>query len=382
VSTPLPRSEFAVTRRYNYLNNAAAGPLPLSSAETIEVFVRSHAEEAVRGTFAHDEKMPQYRERIGRYIGVPGTHVAIVPNTSAAAGLVASSFEWNPGDEVLLGDNEFPANAIPWLALRRSGVDVRFFETARERLTPDALRRAISRRTRIVAVSWVSYSDGYRHDLDGLATVAHESGAFLCVDAMQGLGAFTVDAAASDVDAFYAGGAKWMLSLHGAAIVYLSDRLQERLHLTAPGWRSVENMWDFQNYSQPFTREAMRFESGTPNLIGTLSLVSAVGLFERSGTDAIAAHVLALTDRFCDGLERLGANILTLRGDGISSGIVTFALSGRDSLEVGRALEEEGILTTYRNGIVRVSPHGYNSASEIDACLETLTKIASKKVLV
>jgi cysteine desulfurase / selenocysteine lyase len=374
VTAPLPRSEFAVTRRYIYVNHASAGVLPLSSVAAIESFVRDHAEAGVLGTFAYDLRMPEFRERIGRYIGAQGTQIAILPNTSAAAGTIAAGLDWAPGDEVLICDNEFPANAVPWVALRRRGVNVRLLPTARERLTPDVLQREISSRTRVVAVSWVSYADGYRHDLKGLARVAHEGRALLCVDAMQGLGVFPIDVAELEVDATFAGAAKWMLGLHGVAILYLGPRLAERLQLALPGWRSAANMWDFHNYEQPFSPDAMRFEGGTPNLIGTLSVVSAIDLFERCGRDAIAAHVIALTDRLCEGLNRLGAEILSPRGVGISSGIVTCSVPGCDSIELGRALERAGILTTYRAGGVRISPHGYNTAEEIDAVLDALAE--------
>jgi cysteine desulfurase / selenocysteine lyase len=378
--TPLPRSEFAVTHNYVYLNHASAGVLPRSTVEEIDGLLQAHSEGGVRGTFPYDLRMPEYRDRIGRFIGATGSEIAIVPNTSAAAGTIAAGLDWKPGDEVLLCDNEFPANAVPWLALRRRGVTVRMLGTSRERLRPDVLRREISPETRVVAVSWVSYADGYRHDLRGLAEVAHESGALLCVDAMQGLGAFPVDVATSGADALYAGGAKWMLSLHGVAILYLAARLRERLELALPGWRSVRDMWDFHNYVQPFTGDAMRFESGTPNLIGTLSLVCAIDLFERSGRDAIARHVLELTNRLCDGLQRLGGELHTLREPHVSSGIVTFSLPGCDSIELGKALEDEGILTTYRAGGVRVSPHGYNTAAEIDRLLEALAKMGGERV--
>jgi selenocysteine lyase/cysteine desulfurase len=139
-------------------------------------------------------------------------------------------------------------------------------------------------------------------------------------------------------------------------------------------------MWDFHNYSQSFSRDAMRFESGTPNLIGSLSLVCAVDLFERSGKEKIAQHVLMLTDRLCEGLQRLGAQVHSHRGDGVSSGIVTFEVPGRDSIALGRALEEAGVITTYRAGVIRVSPHGYNTVSEIDALLETLSELARRPV--
>ena len=381
MSTPLPRSEFAAAEHYVYLNHASAGVLPRSSIAAIDAFIKRHADAGVLGTFPFDLRMPEFRERIGRFVGAAGTEIALLTNTSAAANAVAAGLDWRPGDEILLCDNEFPANAVPWMAVQRRGVRVRFFPTARERMTPDALRRAISSQTRLVAVSWVSYGDGYRHDLAGLAEVAHAAGALLCVDAMQGLGAFGVDVKAAGVDALYAGGAKWMLALHGIALLYVGARLRERLELAMPGWRSVRDMWDFHNYDQPFSTDAMRFEAGTPNLIGAISLVGAIDLFESSGPQAIAAHVLALTDRLCDGLQRAGGELVSLRGEGISSGIVTFRLPGIDSVALGQALERAGIATTYRTTGIRISPHGYNTATEIDRLLQTLAELARQKTV-
>jgi cysteine desulfurase/selenocysteine lyase len=380
--TPLPRSEFAVTQRLVYLNHASAGVLPRSSITAIDAFLRSQAEEGVLGTFPYDLRMPEYRDRIGRFVGASGAEIAMLTNTSAAANAVAAGLDWRPGDELLLCDNEFPANAIPWIALRRRGVDVRLLPTARERLTPALLRQEISDRTRLVAVSWVSYADGYRHDLAGLSEAAHDAGALLCVDGMQGLGVFPIDVKNLGVDAFYAGAAKWMLGLHGIAMLYIGSRLRERLDLAMPGWRSMRDMWDFHNYDQAFSDEAMRLEGGTPNLIGALSFACAVDLIERGGQEAIARHVLALTDRLCEGLRRIGAELSTLRGEGISSGIVTFALPGWESVGLGQELARAGIVATYRATGVRISPHGYNTAAEVDVVLETLEKLTHAKALV
>ncbi|MBV8117718.1 MAG: aminotransferase class V-fold PLP-dependent enzyme, partial [Candidatus Eremiobacteraeota bacterium] len=168
MSTPLPRSDFPVTQRFIYLNHAATGVLPRGSVDAIEELVAAHAQAGVLGTYPYDEKMAEYRERIGRFVGASGAEIAVVAHTSAGANVVAQGLDWRSGDEVLLCDNEFPANAIPWLALRRFGVHARFVQTERERLTPEVLQREISPRTRVVAVSWVSFGDGYRHDLAAL----------------------------------------------------------------------------------------------------------------------------------------------------------------------------------------------------------------------
>lgn len=377
MSTPLPRSEFAVTERYVYLNHAAVGVLPESSRTALARLLEEHGQAGVLGTYPYDERMPEFRERIGRFIGARGSEIATVGSTSAGANVVAQGIDWRAGDEVLLCDNEFPANAVPWLALRRRGVRVRLLPTGDERLTADRLRRELRPETRAVTVSWVSYADGYRHDLAALSDVAHAAGALLCVDAIQGLGALRLDVRDSGIDTLYAGAGKWMLGVHGVGLLYVREPLIERFDLVMPGWRSMLDMWDFHAYEQPYAPQAMRFEGGTPNIVGTLSLVESVDLFERSGPQAIERHVLELTDYLCERLSRVGANVVTPRGPGISSGIVTFSLPGRDSIELGRTLQRAGIVTTYRSTGVRVAPHGYNTTEEVDrlvdvACAEAI----------
>lgn len=369
---PLPRSLFAVTDTSIYLNHAAVGVLPVPSRDALHAFVDAHASLGVMGVFRYEAQMPSYRAAIGRFIGARESEVAILRNTGDGANAVAAGFDWKQGDEVVLADNEFPANAHPWISLRQRGVRVTLIRTERERLTPDVLRAHMSANTRVVAVSWVSFEDGYRHDLAGLAEVAHERGAIFCVDAVQGLGAFRLNVGRDGIDALYCGGQKWMLALQGVSFLYVGEHLRERLRLASPGWRSVADMWDFRNYEQPWVGDGSRFEGGTPNFIGALSLAKSVELFELHDPAAIEEYVIALTDRLCEGLQSCGARILSHRGGGRSSGIVTFTMPGKEPVALGKALQKQGIITTYRSSGIRVSPHGYNTESEIDRVLDAV----------
>ncbi len=378
-STPLPRSEFAATERYAYLNHAAVGVLPQRTKNALETFVRAQADGGVMGVFPYENRMPEYRETVGRYIGASGADVAILRNTGDGANAIAAGLDWQDGDEMLLCDDEFPSNAVPWLALRELGVDVRLFETANGRLTPDALRAALTPKTRLVAVSWVAFHDGYMHDLAGLAEVAHLNGSLLVSDVMQALGGFPLDVAACGLDAAYAGGAKWLLALQGVGFLWMRPELRARLRLAAPGWRSTADMWDFLNYEQGYVDDGSRFEGGTPNFIGALSLAESIGVLQEAGPAKIAAHVIGLTDHLYDGLQRLGATVLSKRGEGISSGIVTFTVPGHEPVALGRGIQhDEGVVTTWRPNGIRVAPHGYNTIDEIDRLLDALARRIAK----
>lgn len=382
MTTPLPREEFAVAESFVYLNHAATGILPSTTVREIERFANAHAQRGVLGTYPYELQFERYRETIGRYIGATGRDIALVTNTSAGANIIATALPWNHGDEVIVCDNEFPANVIPWLALRSRGVNVRLLSTDSERLTPERLAREISPGTRVVTVSWIAYADGYRHDLRALAEVAHDGGALLCVDAMQGAGVLPIDVGAWNVDALYAGAAKWMMGLHGSGFLYIAPQLAERCTPAMPGWRSMNDMWDFHNYEQPFADAVHRFEGGTPNVLGAVAMTCAIELFEHAGLEAIGEHALQLTDRLCAGLLELGADIRSPRSPQHSSAIVTFKMPGWDSMALGKALEEEGIVTTYRSTGIRVSPHGYNTAEEIDVVIRSLARHAGANVSV
>jgi len=158
--------------------------------------------------------MTEYRSKIGGFIGASGSEIANALNTGAGANTVALGIDWKPADEVVLCDNEFPANVIPWLGLRRRGVDVRLIPTRKngDARAFEAGALAANARGRRV-VGFVRRRLPSR--LSRLAAAAHEAGALLCVDAIQGLGVFPLDVQALGVDALYAGAGKWMLGLHG-----------------------------------------------------------------------------------------------------------------------------------------------------------------------
>jgi cysteine desulfurase/selenocysteine lyase len=330
------------------------------------------AASGVLGVWEVEKRLGGLRERVGRFIGASGDEIALLRNTGDGANVVARGIDWRPGDEIVLCDNEFGANALPWLALRELGVSVRLIPSPGERMTPDVLARFMTPRTRVVAVSWVSFTDGYRHDLAALAEVAHAAGALLCVDAIQGLGAFPLDVKRSGVDALYAGAAKWLLSLPGVSLLYVDRALQARLSVVWRGWRDVEDIWDFLDYDQPLAPNASRYEGGTQNFIGIAGLATSMDVLEEAGIQRIAEHVLSVTDHLVDRLRSIGAAVLSERGPAVSSGIVTFTLPGVDPVALGRRLAQAKVVTTYRPTGIRVAPHGYNTRDEIDYAVEAM----------
>jgi cysteine desulfurase / selenocysteine lyase len=374
-AAPLAREAFALAPGLVYVNHAAVGVLPIATRDALHAMIDDHAARGVLGTASRELSMPAYRRRIAAFIGGRGDEIAVLRNTGDGATVIAQGLDLGPGDEVITGANEFGANAYPWLVLRERGVAVTLIDAPRERMTPDVLRRHISSRTKVVAVSWVTFDDGYRHDLAGLAEVAHAHGALLAVDAIQGLGAFPLDVRETNVDAVYAGGAKWLMALQGVSFLWLRANLLDRIALRMPGWRSPSDMWNFLDYAQPPAADASRYEGGTPNFLGALSLATSMDILTAAGVDRIAEHVLALTDRLTEGLRSRGYAIVSDRtAEGVRSGIVTFRRDDVDPIALGKRLQQAGIVSTYRQTGIRLAPHGHNTAEEADAILDALPK--------
>ena len=221
------RAAMPVAERWAYFDHAAVAPLTQPAAEAMRNLA---AEAAAEGDTAWPEwsrRVEAMRASAARMIGAAPEEIALVPNTTAGISLVAEGIDWRPGENVVTLADEFPSNAYPWLNLASRGVETRRVPTENGRLDLDKLAAAIDSRTRIVSVSWVGYATGYRQDVDRIVELAHERGALVMLDAIQGVGAFPLRRAE---DAGRFPGGRWAQVDAGAG------RGRHRLHsLGEPG---------------------------------------------------------------------------------------------------------------------------------------------------
>lgn len=361
-----------VAQRWAYFDHAAVAPLSGPAQRALAQW----AEDATANGDAFYpgwmHRIEETRQRAARLIGARLEEIALVPNTTAGISLVAEGFPWEPGDNVVVPDNEFPSNQYPWMNLAARGVQTRRVPTEAGRVPLERLAAACDHRTRIVSVSWVAYSSGWRHDLDRLAEMVHGHGALLFLDAIQGLGVFPLDVGRTPVDFLAADGHKWLLGPEGAGIFFLRREHLERLRPLGVGWNSVVHAHDFNRVELTIKQTAERYEGGSSNVAGLLALGASLELLGRFGSEAIARRVLETTDLACRRLEEIGAQIQSDRGEPHASGIVVFQLPGRDPEAVRRQCLERQVVLSCRAGRLRISPHAYNDPSDVDRLIESL----------
>lgn len=366
------REQFPITRNYNFQNHAAVAPLSRPAADAAREYLDHSLEHSyIDGDFF--KRVDQVRAQAARLIGAKTDEVTFSKNTSDGISMVANGLSWSTGDNVVITNAEFPANVYAWQALRSRGVEVRMVLEEDGRIPLERIVESIDARTRVVAISSVQFASGFRTDLATLGEHCAAKGVFLCVDAIQSLGAFPIDVEAMKIDFLAADGHKWLCAPEGVGIFYVSKQVQGHLRPTSVGWLSMKNPFAFGKYRFEFADSAKRYDNGSYNLAGIFALGGALSLIEEIGAENISKRILALTDRLVEGLRGKGYRMVSSRSPSEASGIVAFRSDDEDLEAIRKHLEEEHhIVIAVRCGRLRASPHFYNTEAEIDQLIEAL----------
>jgi selenocysteine lyase/cysteine desulfurase len=371
----LRSTEFPWTSDTTYLNNASIGPLPECTRLVLEEFNRGRAAPHKlpdRELFA---MLAETRRRIARLVGAAAEEIALTVNTGFGISMAARALPLEPGDIVLVSDKEFPANVYPWLRLKDRGVTMELVPTTPEGWPDEArlLERLRDPRVRVLAVSLVQFSNGYLVDLDRLSAATRETGAFLVVDAIQGIGQLPMDLSRTRVDVLACGAQKWLLSPWGSGFVYVHRDLIGTLDPAITGWLSFEGTDDLTRltqYDDTLRADARRFELMTLPYQDFAGLNASLALLLSIGIERIRDHIRTLHEPVIAWAERSGARIVSPRGAS-GSGILCIAPDGVQ--EVHRRLKAARIVCSLREGSIRLSPHCYNTVAEMERVVDLLS---------
>jgi len=364
------RSQFPVTESSIYMNHAAVSPLSRRVRDAmvglLDEVHQSGAENWERWVRTYDSA----RRSLAQLLNAEPGEIGFTKNTSEGISIFANGFEWQPGDEIVSIEGEFPANYYAWKALEKRGVVLRLVQPVQGCVSHESIVSALSSRTRVVAVSFVQYLSGFRLDLEKLGRVCAAHGCLLFVDAIQGLGAFPLDVKGAQIAGLAADGHKWLLSVEGAGVLYVNRRVIEKITPTEVGWWTVRGWADFTNRELTWRDDARRYECGSLNTVGIYGLGAAVDLLLEVGIQNIAERILDLTDRLRRGLLEQGHSVFGSREREEASGIVSFVPRQGAAEGLLKTLLAHRVQVAARCGMVRVSPHFYNTEAEIDRVLE------------
>ncbi len=369
------RAEFPITDRYLYLNNCSLTPLHRRGEAALTEYARTWAELGGRAWFDHwVEVLDALRGEFADVLGADSDEVGLEPAVSAALVSIASSFDYTKRPKVLVGDIDFPTDGHTWLALASRGVDVEFVRSPDRIGVPlEAFERAVDERTALVCTGHVYYTSGYIQDVRALAEICHRRGAALVVDAYQSIGALPFDVHQSGVDFLVGGTLKWLMGGPGMAFLYARRDRIAAAQPTAVGWWAMKNPFDFDVEHLDLAASARRFEYGTPAVAAAYTARAGLALLRDVGIAAVRERHMLLSQRLVEGAREQGWSLRCPTDAGRRSPIVT--LEHPDPPSAVAALRSSGLICDHRPGLIRLSPHYFNTLEEMDRALALLAPL-------
>jgi selenocysteine lyase/cysteine desulfurase len=375
-SGPLPdrvRHRFPIFERLVYINSCSQGALSDSVRKAYQAYLEDWDEKGAPWEYWL-ERTEDARGAFARLVGADPDEVAVTTSLSAGVSTLASGLRYaGKRSKIVLSDYEFPTIGQIWHAQTSRGARVVHVPAAADGTVPiEHFERAIDDETLLVSITHVSYRSGSLLDAERIARLAHERGALVLLDAYQTVGSLPVDVRALDVDFLAAGVLKYLLGSAGLGFLYCRRELVERFWPTATGWFADEDIFamDHRDYSP--SRTATRFQSGTPPIPPIYAGIAGIELMEEIGIAETREHVNALNSRLLDGLDELHARVVTPRRPKRRGALVCVA--ALDAPALVAALRREGIVTSERDGNLRISAHCYNSVEDVDAVVASLAR--------
>ena len=361
------RSDFPVVEQSVYLDSAYITPSPLQAVEAAQAFAEAKARDPVSlGGMLQETNL--MRQRFATLVGASEMEIGVLFATSDGENIVSRALDLKQGDNVVIDDLHYDTTYLLYQQLaEQRGLEVRIVNSEAGGAPVDAFAEHVDRQTRLISVAWVSHQNGFRHDLAGLADLAHSNGAYLYADAIQGIGALDIDVRSTGIDFFTAGTYKWLLGGYGVAPFYVREELLERIGTDRFGSLNIAE--ELGQHRFRVYDDARKYGYATMGFGSVFQLRAAIDYLLRVGVPNIEAHTVGLAQQLNTGLVGQGHDVWTPKDN--RSPIVTFR-HHRDIALVRSTLEEAGIRISFKaeGEELRAGIALFNNSDDIDELLD------------
>jgi cysteine desulfurase / selenocysteine lyase len=375
-----PSSDFPGLQGLTYLNSASVSVTPLPVMEEVLAFERQVASQGTL-SFGDEEESRVYdgvRTSVARMLNAQPADIAVMSSATECIGQIAWWLRPGKGKNVVSMDVDFPSVTYPWLSVSKAtGCEVRLakFQEDPASVSFEAVAKLVDKNTAAISISHVQYATGHRLDPVRLADLAHSHGALLVLDVTQSAGVVPLDVRAAKFDVVLSSDYKWLCGPFCAAFCYLHPDIWRDFQPPFAGWHSTKDTLAFDATRIDHADGARRMEYSTVAYGAGLGMASSVEYLSKVGIDRIFAHNSRLATMLMDGLERLGGKLITPRDEAQRAAIVAVTFPNRTSKELAAGLYERKIICASRLGILRISPHLFNSEEHVERCLSELKRL-------
>ena len=319
------------------------------------------------------------RPKLQKLINAKESHeIAFVKNTAEGISILANGIKYNEGDNIVIADQEHQSILFPWIAAReRYGVELKVVKSIGKDVDVDGLIAAIDEHTRVVAVSSVQFSTGFRADLKKLGAACKEKGVIFCVDGIQALGRLKIDVQEMNIDWLAAGGNKGLLATLGAGFVYCSDRIVKDIIPCYAGYQSTVSHVSPPSITTEFDHlewypHARRFESGNLSYNCIEAISNGVDLVLELGIENIESHIKMLEKHLRSLISDLKLTVVQAENEKDWGGVVCVYYPPEKENEVVKILENHKIVGTMRGGYIRFGLNFYNTMEQMEIVSKAL----------
>jgi selenocysteine lyase/cysteine desulfurase len=375
------RKEWFEFEDVTYLNLAGQAPMPRASIRAAQAAIewKKYPHHKLDSTFF--EVPNRIRASAARLVGGKPEEIAITTGASNGMAAVAYGLSWKPGDEVITAKGEFPLQYTAWKPMEeREGIKLKIVPPRERFITADDLLAAMTAKTRLVSVSLVRFDDGSLLDAARVAAACHAQGALLLLDISQCCGAMTLEAEKLGADFMVCAGYKWLLGPFGTGFFWAKN---EHIGNMRPGpfyWMAVAGSDNFSSLSFDDPKPApaaKRWDTAEAASYFNFNLVAmdvSLDFVVRAGPDTVAAHNRKLIDQMYERLPKdrcIPASPLDAAHRGPYGCFA--ARSPEKTAALYDTLRKAGVITSLRQGSIRVSPHLYNTERDIDRLISVVT---------
>jgi len=363
------RDEFPVLKDWVYLNTATFGPVPLCAAEAAAAHLRQRDETASLSFLDWYGEADVVRAAAAKLVGATADDIAFIPNAGAGLAWLIGGIDWKSGDEIVTFAHEFPNNLYFPKVLGSAGVSLTELELPDGQFSLDRFIDALTPRTRLVLMSTVNYSSGFRPPIEAIGAELRKRNILFYVDGTQSAGALRIDVQAAKIDFLVVHAYKWLLSPPGIGFACVAPQVREWLEPSIYSWRSHKNWRDVDrlHHGVPeLPSSAIKYEGGMQNFNGIFAMGSTLKLIDSIGVDAIESRVQLLAEKTRDVLRSQGGRLASdEHPQDYDSPIVTAQFPGVDVSKLAVRLKDQGIAVAARKGSLRVSPHFFNNDEDL-----------------
>jgi cysteine desulfurase/selenocysteine lyase len=372
------RSEFAEFGNVTYLDVAAQGPLPRASAQALHRAVEWKEQPQKMPADIYFALPDRVRALIAQMIGAKSAEVAITTGATTGLAAIACGIDWKPKDEVLVAEGEFPAHFTAFAPLAERGwLRLRKVRPRGKFLSAEDFLAEIGPQTRLLSTSLVRFHDGTRIDAKPLAEACRAAGAWLALDVSQCAGAMPIDVRELGADFVTSAGYKWLLSPYGTGFFWAREERIAEMRPAPFYWTALPGAHVFNSLDlSPYRPEAGARRWDTPETasLNLVAMESSLEFLLKAGVETVWRHN---QERIRQIIERIPRDRAVLASPGEEDRRGPYVCLAARSTEKTREMHEKlraaEVIVSLRENALRIAPHLYTTAGDIDRLVSVLT---------